>query len=260
MEPDQSQNIDTSTFTAKRIPLEGAWNVRDLGGSVSLFGGVVARGLIIRGDSPHRLTADDLALLAPIGIRAIVDLRRPEEVAHFGSGPLADGVRVIFHVPLRQAPRFEAPVSQTDDLLSLYRHYVNHDTRELADIIAFVSDVRHLPVFIHCHAGKDRTGVVAALILALLGVPDQWIAADYALTSDAFANFLIQSGAVVYDNEMAPAVRSDASTMSRLLAEIRDRHGSVEQLLLANGLTHRELVSLRRNLLVSSDLRCLQQP
>ncbi|WP_298210997.1 tyrosine-protein phosphatase [Ferrimicrobium sp.] len=230
------------------LPLEGAWNVRDLGGYPSRFGGVLRSGVLLRGDSPHRLTADDLAVLAPIGIRSIVDLRRPEEVAHFGSGPLADLVQVILHVPLRQAPHSVDPLN-TDELVTLYRQYVSFDIEELVEIISFVADPRHYPVFIHCHAGKDRTGVVIALILAVLGVPDVWIASDYALTQEAFTNFLQHVRAQMSDMEATAESRHQVDTMLRLLAGIRGYYGSVEQLLGSHGLTTSEVARLREGLL-----------
>lgn len=247
--PDETVPGDAPSIARVRwLPLEGAWNVRDLGGYPSKFGSVLRSGVLLRGDSPHRLTADDLAILAPLNIHSIVDLRRPEEVAHFGSGPLADLVQVILHVPLRQASRPVDPLD-TDNLVALYRHYVSYDTEELVEVISFVADPRHHPVFIHCHAGKDRTGVVIALILSLLGVPDAWIASDYALTQEAFTHFLYHVGAVVREVEVTAERRSQVDTMLSLLAGIREYYGSVEELLRAHGLTASEVMSLRSGLL-----------
>ncbi len=164
--------------------------MRDLGGYPTATGRAVRTGLVFRGDSPHRLTADDLAVLRALGNRSAIDLRGPDEVAHFGAGPIPFLVRHSLQAPLRRDPNPETPAARlptgpgAPDLSALYRSYVTHSQPELAAIVSLVACEASLPVIVYCFAGKDRTGVVAALLLSLLDVPDEVIALDYARSGD----------------------------------------------------------------------------
>src|SRR5579862_3754049 len=174
-----------------RVSLAGTANTRDLGGYLTEQGDRVRCGLLYRSDSPHRLAADD-AVFARLGIRTIVDLRSDAELDRLGRPPLGPTVRAYVHAPLRLGVpggtgdaagvaelRREGPLT----LGKLYCHYVTQSGEELRTILRMLSDEHALPALFYCVAGKDRTGIVAAIILALLGVPEEAIAADYAATA-----------------------------------------------------------------------------
>ena len=164
----------------RHVQFEACFNFRDLGGYHTIDGHEVRRRALYRSDSLHRLSAQDLDALTVLGIRAVVDLRTAAEVTE--TGRVADHAdRVFKHIPC------DDPL---DDYLlpraELYLAFAQARGPQIAEAFDFVAD-EDGPIVFHCMAGKDRTGILAALLLATLGVPDTAIAADYALDqNDAF--------------------------------------------------------------------------
>lgn len=250
-----------------RVSLAGTANTRDLGGYLTEQGDRVRSGLLYRSDSPHRLAAGDAAF-ARLGIRTIVDLRSDAELDRLGRPPLGPAVRAYVHAPLRLGAstgagdaagvaelRRDGPLT----LGKLYCHYVTQSGEELRSILRLLSDEQALPALFYCVAGKDRTGIVAAIILALLGVPDAAIAADYAATADSFARFLELAsqddslGAQASGHHVDPSLLSaEAGTMLSFLGWIRAEFGSVENLVTGFGIDQAAIASLRRNLLAGA--------
>lgn len=174
---DEQRSTDDVTIDASRIiHLDGAVNIRDLGGLPTAVGRSVRRGRIYRSDVLYRLTPDDVIALGSLSIRTVIDLRSRREVEHYPQRLLiAAGIRHT-NVPLVVDPPV-AGATLLEDYLLLLRHAG----------AAFRAIFEHLardvyPVVINCFAGKDRTGLASALILGALGVPDDVIVADYALS------------------------------------------------------------------------------
>ena len=249
-----------------RVGLAGTANMRDLGGYRTEQGSRVRQGVLYRSDSPHRLAGDDGAAFARLGIRTIVDLRSYAELDRLGRPPLGPTVRAYVHAPLRITVPAEGPAGtvpadlRLDDTLTLgklYCHFVNQSGEELRTILRLLSDEQAYPALFYCVAGKDRTGIVAAIILALLGVPDETIAADYAATADSFARFLelcSQDGALgdlTADQQVNSSfLGAEAETMLSFLGWIRAEFSSVEALVAGFGIDEPAVASLRRNLLI----------
>ena len=115
-----------------------------------------------------------------------------------------------------------------------------------------IADADAAPVVVHCVAGKDRTGVVCALTLSLLGVSDADIAADYALSTEASERFRIWINTQLPTRDLPtpqPYYSSPAEAMMFFLTELRRQHGSAEQYLLSAGLTQPQITALRDHLL-----------
>jgi protein-tyrosine phosphatase len=180
------------TDAQRRIALEQAYNVREIGGYEAAEGRRTRLGRIFRGDSLHRLTPADQAVLRELGIRTIIDLRRDDEVALapnvFAGAPDVTYRHISLFVtrPSTGVREGSFPLS----LVDVYRYIL--DTSQaplhlvLSDILASEG-----AVLFHCTAGKDRTGIVAALLLDLAGVRRDDIARDYALT-EAYIEPLMQ--------------------------------------------------------------------
>jgi protein-tyrosine phosphatase len=248
-----------------RVSLAGTANTRDLGGYLTEQGDTVRPGLLYRSDSPHRLAGEDAAAFARLGIRTIIDLRSYAELDRLGRPPLAPAVRAYVHVPLRiaepsggAAGALLADLRRTGTLTlgTLYRHFVTQSGAELRTIVRLLSDEQAFPALFCCVAGKDRTGIVAAIILALLGVPDAVIAADYAATADSFARFLELAGqdSALGDeaslHQVDPSLfGAEAETMLEFLGWIRAEFGSVRHLVSGFGIDQATIASLRHNLL-----------
>jgi protein tyrosine/serine phosphatase len=247
-----------------RVAFSGTANTRDLGGYRTAAGDRVRAGVLYRSDSPHRLAGDDTAAFERLSIRTIVDLRSYAELDRLGRPPLSPTVRAYLHTPLRvSAPDGSLPADlRLDESLTLgqlYCHFLAQSGEELRTILRLLSDEHAYPALFYCVAGKDRTGIVAAVILALLGVPDETIAADYAATADSFARFLELAevdgalGVITGDRPLAPALlEAEATTMMSLLAWIRAEYGSVEKLVAGFGVDEATVAALRRSLLTGS--------
>jgi protein-tyrosine phosphatase len=242
------------------VLLDGACNVRDLGGYPTSDGGRVRRGLVYRADSVHRLSEEDVLTLEALGITTVIDLRRDDEVARLGRGPVAAWASVVFHVPLPEGPaateqRSSGPGGPAD-LEYLYQAYARHGARELALVLGVLAGPRSLPALVHCYAGKDRTGVVAALLLSLLGVEEDLVVADYAASSLVRDRFLTL---VATDLErLAPAgpsldpadPRLDANpqTMRSFLRWLTEHYGGAEGYAQWAGVDAEKIAALRDRL------------
>lgn len=218
--------------------LSGCPNFRDLGGHATSDGRRVRTGRVFRSDSLHALTGDDVCELRRIGVTTVYDLRMPEEVDEFGVGPLYDGEAAsrYVHVPL-----FETTPGQW--LASDEPYTADRVGREYFDMLALgAGSIRrvaadlgcedNLPAVFHCMAGRDRTGTVAAVLLSVLGVDNETIAADYAVTGERLPDDDLVAGAV-----------------EELLARLQRAHGSAVDYLRSNGVTAQEVADLREVLL-----------
>ena len=219
----------------RHIQFEACFNFRDLGGYPTVDGHEVSRRALYRSDSLHRLSANDLERLAALGIRAVIDLRTSAELAD--TGRVADHLERVFkHIPC------EDPLD--DYLLSraeLYFAFAQARGPQLADAFHFVAS-EHGPIVFHCMAGKDRTGILAALLLATLGVPDTTIAADYALTERRLAPLL--AWATEHDVELAAWLTQVAPTgmldtpaeaMLEFLSKLRAEYGTLDDYISSAG-------------------------
>jgi protein-tyrosine phosphatase len=210
----------------------------------------------VRADNLNKLAAAGVAALVAYGIRTVIDLRDPRELERFPNPLAAAPPRgVVFtSVPLVSDANWEAlkdPAWMTEGYALMTR--LSHDN--IAQVVAAVADAQPGGVVIHCHAGKERTGVVAALLLSLAGVPDETVAEDWTVT-DEYLQPLYQEWLA---NETDPAVRAKrlegfvtrAEHIVDVLTYVRRTHGSVEEYLLAGGITEDQLDRGRRRLLSS---------
>ncbi len=225
----------------RALVLEAAHNVRDLGGYTIGDGRTIAWGRLWRADGLGRLTTADLEALAPLQLATIIDLRTTTEVETAGRFPYEQHPVDLVHLPVVDVTWVHEELPSFDD----------HDDPEVeflawayADMLAdggprFGDALRHLarpgvlPAMFHCAAGKDRTGILAALLLAGLGVDDDVIAADYALTAAAMLRmrsfWAAQSpeAAARLDEVPSMLLAARPEAMVRTLAALREAHGSI---------------------------------
>lgn len=243
------------------VPLDGPANFRDLGGYRTEDGRTVHRGRVFRSDSLSFMSDADVGhVLDVLGVRTVVDLRAGHEVDQFSHGPLeAHGVH-FRHMPIVDETRGPIEPAGADAgpprLLPLDEVYLLMLERfgdRFAGVLRVIADPGNHPVVFHCAAGKDRTGIVAALVLGLLGVPDDVIAADYALTADRMPVLVLrhrnraalQEGAIEVGGEHFQA---DAAAMHGVLDELRTRFGGVEGYVRSVGIEPEVVAALRAGL------------
>ncbi|NLU79538.1 tyrosine-protein phosphatase [Micromonospora sp. HNM0581] len=238
----------------RRIPFTTTFNFRDVGGYRTRDDRTVRTGRLYRSDSLHRLDDDDRDTFAALGVRTVIDLRRPHEVERDGRVPDFDGL-TYRHIHPDHAEWGDQPYRPGDDLARYladrYADLARTGTAGLAEAIGLIADDANAPVVVHCVAGKDRTGIVCGLTLAVLGVQDSEIAADYALSTEASQRFGAWLSTTFPDVSEIPApfLSSPAETMLLFLAEIRAGHGSVDDYLRHAGVTEAQLTALRTHLL-----------
>jgi protein-tyrosine phosphatase len=247
------------------IPLEGPANFRDLGGYENDRGQLVRPGRVFRSDSLSFMSdADVVHVTEVLGLRTVIDLRAGTEVEKFTHGPLEtlESLPVtVWHMPIVDETRREyegrdaeawssGEVIPLDDLYLLMLNRFGHRFVAVLDLIA---NEDNQPVVFHCAAGKDRTGLVAMLLLALLGVDREIIAADYALTHERMPVLLERHQARANEGGVAEIGKQrwavDAVAMAAVIDRLIADHGSIEGYVLAHGLRPDAIAGLRSSLL-----------
>ncbi len=232
------------------------FNFRDVGGYPTVDGHRVRWRRLFRSDALSALGAQDRAEFSALGVRTVLDLRRPREVAQHGRVPAWDGL--TYHHLHPDHPEWDdTPYEEGTDpsryLADRYHDLARHGAADLARAVSVVADETAAPLVVHCVAGKDRTGVVCALVLALLGVADEHIDADYTRSTannEAWVAHQRRNGHP--DLVMQTWWRSHPGTMRTFLSELREQHGSVADYLTRAGLGHDRLAALRSHLLAPS--------
>lgn len=235
-------------------------NVRDLGGLPVQGGGTTRFGVVYRSSTPQNLTESDMAkLLGPIGLRTLIDLRLPDEVEREGYGRLATADVRRVCLPVRKSPQSSlaardlVPDSTRVDLVDLYQKLLVGSADSIVAAVRLVVDTERHSVLFHCAAGKDRTGVLAAVLLDAVGVPPKAIAADYALTGERMHRVRDRLDALPSYTGLPPVSTGilgvEAEVMGRFLANLSAEHGGAAEWLLSSGLTTVELARLREVLI-----------
>ena len=215
------------------VPLSGAFNFRDLGGYVTRDGRVTRWGSLFRSDTLHELTGADVAVLRSLGLATIIDLRTSRELEETGRGPLAPEPMAYRHLSLISdggGEAMAAPAPAGTELSERYLWYLEVGRQSLVEALGVLSDPARLPLVFHCAAGKDRTGVLAALVLDILDVDDEAIVGDYLITAGRMELILgrYRSDPVIAERmARVPPSRYgvEAETMVRFLAELDARFG-----------------------------------
>ncbi len=242
------------------VELEGVQNFRDLGGYPTIDGSTTKWRTLYRADGLYRLTSADLEALRPLGLATVIDLRTPNELVERGRFPLEEHPAAFHHLPVIDAvwDTRDEVVNGPDAaevMLHLYLDMFRQGERELVRLLTILGDAATYPAVFHCAAGKDRTGIATAVILGVLGVPDEVIAEDYALSSAAMdrmdAWFRVNRPEMI--DRMAqfpPAFRvADPRTMVALLHLVEREHGSMEGYVRSIGVDSAVVARLRDNLL-----------
>jgi protein-tyrosine phosphatase len=177
----------------RRVALAGCCNFRDLGGYPTTDGRRTRWGLLFRSDGLSRLEAADLVVLQTLGIVSVIDLRTDLEVESRGrySGGLQDAR--YHHLPLTDVLPGEEEMADwgtTGFVSARYVDMLSQGRGTVAKVMDLLAHDGNQPAVFHCSVGKDRTGVLAAVLLGFLGVPDDVIVTDYTLSAEAMSEVL----------------------------------------------------------------------
>jgi protein-tyrosine phosphatase len=232
--------------------VDGLVNLRDLGGLPTESGATTISHRLMRSESPHTLTDDGMRAMLDLGIGTVVDLRTVSEREKRPS-PLAEaGVRIV------HAPIFTDDDEYPDHLATageVYCWWLRERRSGVALAINAIAEAPLAPILVHCHAGKDRTGVIIGMVLRLAGVSIADIADDYALSGVQLADMLARDRITAVERGMDPVrverlftVPRDA--MVQTMECIDAEHGGVAALLRSLGMREASVDRLR-NLLIS---------
>jgi protein-tyrosine phosphatase len=238
----------------RRLAWEDCANARDLGGYSTAGGGRTRWGAVVRSDSLAALTPAGRDALLAYGVRAVVDLRLPSEIAEYPNPFAAPGEHGVAYT---NVSLIDPAAGFPPDTFTLAENYLWSLDRFAGQVAAAISAVANAPdggVLVHCAAGKDRTGWISALLLALVDVPDQAVAADYALTAECLRSrdqTWLENGPGERTEREALLTRyaPTAEVMLEVLAGLRRRYGGVEAYLHAAGVAADDLDRLRARLL-----------
>jgi protein-tyrosine phosphatase len=245
----------------RRVPFEGIQNFRDLGGYRTRGGGVVRWGLVFRADALHGLSASDLVLYEKLGLSTVYDLRRDVEREHLPN-PMPSRPLTILSEPVGGQSIAVATASErltaADGervLLELYLGLIDNAAVQIGELFGGLAAPDRLPAVFHCHAGKDRTGIAAALLLEALGVEREAVLDDYELTAryrrrehqDMSFQRLVDAG--MTPEAAAGVLSAPRWAMEHALADIDRRYDGVEAYLTGPaGVSPRDLQTLRERL------------
>ena len=238
----------------RRIDLEGCLNFRDLGGYPTMDGRRVRWRRLFRSDALHGLTSDDVARLRNIGLSTVIDLRSSAELRADGDGPLLRERVAHHHVPLFDGEAVKA--EERSAMITLADRYwllAEYAKAKIARVLAMLADADG-PAVYHCAAGKDRTGVISAVVLGILGVPDEVIVADYAATKENLEAIIerlmaTKSYASVLSNLPPDTMHAEAETMVVFLERIRTDYGDMRGYAAAAGVAPDALEALTLRLI-----------
>jgi protein-tyrosine phosphatase len=220
----------------RHLPLTGAFNFRDLGGYLGAGGRRVRWRTLFRADGLSRLHDEDLVVLGELGMRSVLDLRTGGEVGHGRVD--ADALGWRYHHLSVLSEEWE-PLALPDDadaaevLGSLYVQMLDEGAEEFAAALRLLADERSVPAVFHCAAGKDRTGVLAALVLGLLGVDHHVIVEDYSLSGHRMEQLIERLKAEspealnAMNDQPAAYWAAPPDAMARLLRHIDAEYGSI---------------------------------
>lgn len=245
---------DIPSLTDRLIPLQGAENVRDLGGYALAGGGTTQWRRVLRGDGLHGLTPGDLLSLHDLGVRSVIDLRGPAELARQPSPYAArastaasisagtsDGISYA-NVPLfeKLSPIDMAVSEGSYTLLGRYLEAIDQCGTRIAEVLTRIAVAEPGVVLFHCTVGKDRTGLIAGLLLSLAGVAPDTVVEDYALTERIAGPLLAGFRVAALERGLPPAqvdelLSSPPAAMAGVLAHIDARYGGIATYLTANG-------------------------
>jgi protein-tyrosine phosphatase len=237
-----------------RLPWEGSYNARDLGGHPTVDGGTVRWGAVVRADNLAMLTRRGWASLHGYGVRTLIDLRHDAELRR----------GTTYETGGRRSERMQVPIFEEHDRdvalaiyaaetqLEAYKIMLSRCRERFATVLSRVRAAPKGAVAIHCQSGRDRTGLVAALLLGVAGATERAVEYDYALSAPMLAPLdehgASQTPAGADRKTPGSPSRSAPETMRALLDWLRRQYGGIVDYLLGSGMTESELAQVRARL------------
>ena len=246
-------------MTQRVVPFEGVHNFRDLGGYETDDGRHTRWGRIYRSDAMHDLTSEDLEVFRALGIAAIVDLRSPAEIERTGRGLIEGEPHRFVSAPVlsNYATNESRGVIDESYLTRRYLQYLDVGAPAFVSVFEEMAKEENYPLVFNCFLGKDRTGVVAALVLSCLGVQRTRVIEDYAVSDDRMVHIVAKLRSdpkerreIEGDDPILLSARAD--TMANFLSAMDERYGGAVSWAESAGVAPESIARLR-DLLLDED-------
>lgn len=253
-------NASMDLSQRRHLDLDGAFNFRDLGGYSTTSGRKVAWRKLFRSDDLFRLSEADLVLFSDLGIKTVIDLRTKAEANQRGRFPLESYKLEYYQRSLLDISADHSKAvgkGANDYIFTRYTQILSEGATGIRDVFNRLSEGRSLPAVFHCAVGKDRTGLIAAIMLEVLDVTREQVLQDYALTQNSIESLLSwldrEAPHLAEQIRTLPAVVMSANpeNLDRVLNWVDSTYGSVTNYLLAIGVTKDRTIALREQLLES---------
>ena len=231
----------------RTINFEAVLNFRDLGGYWAKDGRMVAWRRLFRSGELHQMTAGDFNLLKEeIGLKTIIDLRSNNEIKSQAANRLSEAGVKYFNIAFLNDDNNRQPVEprleEFNDIGNLYLHMIRQKEFgcRLVEALEIIARLDNHPLVFHCFAGKDRTGVLAAMLLSLLGVADEDIIQDFSLSTpymDLIKERFYKRSQMREDGKVPPDFfwKAEPQSMSRFLTGLKQEFGSAREYVAAHG-------------------------
>ena len=250
---------DVGADPRRVVRLDAVHNFRDMGGYPTLDGRTTRWGRLFRADGLYRLTDADLEIVRELGLNTVIDLRTFVELDERGTFPVEAHPVAFHHVPVIDSTwdvtKAQEVTDPADFLEYAYRSMLDEGELRLAEALTTLCVPGALPAVFHCAAGKDRTGMLAMMVLGCLDVQPDYIIADYALTAagmERMREWSLREYPELHARIVqGPAVFSAAvpEAMQRMIAHVVERYGSIHEFALAVGVPSSGIAHLRDELL-----------
>ena len=224
------------------IRFEAVFNFRDLGGYWTRGGQTVAWRRLFRSSELHHMTSHDMIQLKEeIRLRSVIDLRNSRQLVPFS--PLNEVGAEYYNIPLIDGVNDKEDVYQDfSNMGEVYSYYASHEEfgRRVVEALEIIAEPDNLPLVFHCSAGKDRTGVLTAIVLGILGVTDEDIIEDYTMTAPYMKELINRWNSdpkSPEDLSNVPEYLLEASpeSMTFFLSTLKREYGSVRRYIEAHG-------------------------
>jgi len=250
----------------RRVRLEGSVNFRDLGGYETLDGRRIKWGKVFRSDNLARLSDMDQTKLKNMGIKLVCDFRTPAEIKKSPDKFPGNSTAMYLHLPIihgeidntslfERIKKGDIEWISTDFMIKGYINNLENFSDTWAEVIKRLASPDNIPMVFHCTAGKDRAGTCAALILLLLGVPEQIVIADYSLSNVYITKVLDKIYTYIKSididpEQVAPYFTAPKECIISLIHHINHNYGSVHNYFTKKTkLEHKTISALKKNLL-----------
>ena len=243
------------------LDVEGAYNVRDLGGYRTADGKTTRWRAFLRADGLHNLFESTKTVLIEYGVRTVIDLRRTFETVETPNALAGmEGIE-FFHLNMigdTNPPGYIAPPpdewTTPEATADIYRVLLDQRQEMISQTLVTLANSKGHTAIYHCAAGTDRTGIISALLLGLAGIPDDTIVTDYAFSAHGLRLKLLAEG--IPDSladqdftlEEPPELLAPPLAMERTLQHLNEQYGGIESYVRHIGLTHAQIDGIRNML------------